>query len=173
VWSWEKNPFAGTQPFRGLLVLMRVLNNWDLLDRNNALYEFDAARDGARRWFVVLDLGASLGKAHGLESRHSGTRNDPADFERQGFLEGIDDDGYVDFDEIGKWHRDLFGRLAPADVRWTCERLARLTPRQWNDAFRAADYEAAAAARFIAQLQKRIAEGLALPTQPPPAGERR
>ncbi len=152
---------------------MRVLNNWDLLDRNNSLYEFAAPRDGARRWFVVIDLGASLGKAYGLESYHSGTRNDPAHFEQQGFLEGIDDDGYVDFDELGKWHRDLFGRLTPADVRWTCERLARLTPRQWNDAFRAAGYDEASAARFIAQLQKRIAEGLALATRPPPAGERR
>ena len=168
-WSWERNAFAGTQPFRGLLVLMRVLNNWDLLDRNNTVYEFDAARAGAQRWFVVIDLGASFGKAHGLESRRSGTRNDPAGFEEQGFLEGVDRDGYVEFDQLGKWHRSLFGRLAPADLRWTCARLARLSPRQWDDAFRAGGYEAATATRFIAQIRRRIEAGLALPdTRPAP-----
>jgi hypothetical protein len=170
-WSWERNAVAGTQPFRGLLVLMRVLNNWDLLDRNNTVYEFDAPRAGARRWFVVIDLGASFGKAHGLASRHSGTRSDPAGFEAQGFLEGVDDDGYVDFDDLGKWHRDLFGRLTPADLRWTCERLARLSPRQWDDAFRAGGYDAATAGRFIAQMRRRIEAGLAL-SEPRPAGER-
>jgi hypothetical protein len=164
-WSWEKNPFAATGPFRGLLVLMRVLNNWDLLDRNNTVYEFEPPHAGARRWFVVLDLGASFGKTHGLDSRHSGTRNDPADFEQQGFIEGVNEDGTVEFDMLGKWHRGLFGALAPADVRWTCDRLARLTPRQWDDAFRAGGYEPAAAARFIAQIRKRVDAGLALPNR--------
>jgi hypothetical protein len=168
-WSWERNPFAGTQAFRGLLVLMRVINNWDLLDRNNALYVFEPPRAGTRRWFVVRDLGASFGKTHGLDSQRSGTRNDPADFEEQGFLEGVDGDGYVEFDMLGKWHRGLFGRLSPADVRWTCERLRRITPRQWDDAFRAGGYEPATATRFIAQIRRRVDAGLALPT--PPAGE--
>ena len=168
-WSWEKNPFAGTEPFRGLLVLMRVLNNWDLLDRNNTVYEFEPPRAGVRRWFVVIDLGASFGKTHGLDSQRSGTRNDPADFEEQGFLEGVDDDGYVEFDMLGKWHRGLFGRLSPADVRWTCERLQRITPRQWDDAFRAGGYEPATATRFIAQIRRRVDAGLALPDTRAPA----
>jgi hypothetical protein len=168
-WSWERNPFAGTQAFRGLLVLMRVINNWDLLDRNNVVYEFDAPPSGPRRWFVVGDLGASFGKAHGLESRHSGTRNDPEGFAKQGFLEGVSRDGYAEFDQLGKWHRQLFGRLRPSDVRWTCERLARITPRQWDDAFRAGGYDADTAARFIAQVRRRVDAGVALADKP--AGE--
>jgi hypothetical protein len=120
---------------------------------------------------VVIDLGASFGKTHGLSSRRSGTRSDPADFEEQGFLEGVDRDGYVEFDQLGKWHRGLFGRLTPADVRWTCERLARLTPAQWEDAFRAGGYEPATAARFIAHVRRRVEAGLALPQAP--AGEGR
>jgi len=166
-WSWERNPFAGTQPFRGLLVLQRVLNNWDLLDRNTTVYEFDAPRDGLRRWFVVIDLGASFGKAYGLESRHSGSRNDPEDYERQGYLEGIDGDGYVEFDQLGKWHRQLFGRITPADVRWTSERLARITPGQWDDAFRAAGYDSATAERLLVQLRRRIDAGRTLTTRLP------
>ena len=161
-WSWEHNLFAATQPFRGLLVLQRILNNWDLLDRNNTIYTLDPPRDGVSRWFVVIDLGASLGKAYGIESRRSGSRNDPGDYEQQGYLEEVNADGTVEFEQLGKWHRGLFGDLTPADVRWTSERLARITPAQWQDAFRAGGYDAATSARFIAQLRRRIDAGLAL-----------
>ena len=164
-WSWEANPFAQTQPFRGLLVLMRVINNWDLLDRNNAVYDLASPADGAGRWYVVIDLGASLGRTRTL-SRHSGTRNDVDDFERQGFLEGVGDDGYVEFDQLGKWHRGLFTRITPDDVRWTCERLSRLSEDQWHDAFRAAGHEREVAQRFIRKIQERIAQGLALQSRP-------
>jgi hypothetical protein len=167
-WSWERNPFAHAQPFRGLLVLMRVINNWDLLDGNNSVYEFARPMDGARRWYVVRDLGASFGRTRTL-SIHSGTRNDVDDFERQGFLDGVGEDGYVNFDQKGKWHRGLFSRITPADVRWMCERLDRLSDQQWQDAFRAGGHERELAQRFIRRLQQKIAEGRAL--QDPPAGE--
>src|ERR1051326_2595420 len=29
-WSWDKNPFTGTREFQGLVVMMALLNNWDL-----------------------------------------------------------------------------------------------------------------------------------------------
>jgi hypothetical protein len=165
-WSWERNPFAATQPFRGLLVLQRTLSNWDLLDRNNTVYALDPPRDGVSRWFVVIDLGASFGKAYGIESRRSGSRNDAADYEEQGYLEDVNADGTVEFEQLGKWHRGLFGDLTPADVRWTSERLARITPAQWADAFRAGGYDAATAARFIAQIRRRVDAGLALRAAP-------
>ena len=161
-WSWERNPFAGTRQFRGLLVLQRILNNWDLLDRNNTVYAFDAPRDGVNRWFVVIDLGASFGKAYGIGSRRSGSRNDPDGYEEQGYLEDVNADGTVEFEQLGKWHRGLFGDLTPADVRWTSERLARLTPAQWDDAFRAAGYSPETSRRLIAQVQRRIDAGLTL-----------
>lgn len=56
-WSWHKNPFVGTAELNGLLVLMRIVNNWDLLERNNALYEVDGA-GGRTRMYIVQDLGA-------------------------------------------------------------------------------------------------------------------
>jgi hypothetical protein len=164
-WSWEENPFAYSREFRGLLVLMRVLNNWDLLNRNNAVYEFDSPGDGVRRWYVVLDLGASLGRTQTL-SMHSGTRNDVEDFERQGFVERVNDEGLVEFDQLGKWHRGLFTSITPLDVHWTCERLSRLSPEQWHDAFRAAGYDRDTAERFVRAIQARIAQGLALRTGP-------
>ncbi len=159
-WSWHQNPFVGTQPYRGLLVLMRILNNWDLLDRNTAMYDLDPPLLGARRWYVVIDLGASLGRTKIVPV--SGTRNDIEDFEQQGFIKGVDREGYVRFDDLGRFHRELFDRLTPADVRWTCERLDRLTPQQWSDAFRAAGYSDAEAGRYIRKIREKVAAGLAL-----------
>src|SRR5215210_136218 len=36
-WSWNKNPFTGTKEFAGFVVLMGLLNNWDLKDSNNKI----------------------------------------------------------------------------------------------------------------------------------------
>jgi hypothetical protein len=60
-WSWHKNPFVATPEFRGLLVLMMVLNSTDLKDANNVVYL--ARRESATPvlWYTVNDLGAMLG----------------------------------------------------------------------------------------------------------------
>jgi hypothetical protein len=159
-WSWHRNPFVGTPPFNGLLVFMRVVDNWDLVESNNAVYDLDSPAEGARRWYVVRDLGASLGRT--LIWPHSGTRNNVDDFVHQGFIKHVRNDGSVQFDDLGRAHRDLFGRLSAADVAWACGRLARLTDRQLADAFRAADYDEEQAARFIGKIRQNVASGLAL-----------
>jgi len=108
----------------------------------------------------VIDLGASLGRTRIVPV--SGTRSDAEDFEVQGFIKGVDDKGRVRFDDLGRWHRELFADLTPADVRWTCERLSRITPRQWDDAFRAAGYKGEDSRRFLRKIQEKIAQGMAL-----------
>ncbi len=55
-----------------------------------------------------------------------------------------------------------FDHITPADVRWICARLQRLTDAQWHDAFRAGGYAPEDADRFIRRLKQKIAEGLAL-----------
>jgi hypothetical protein len=171
-WSWARNPFVGTQPYRGLVVLMHVLSNWDLLDRNTALYELEAPVGGARTLYVVQDLGAALGKARSLPGK--ATRNDIDDFETQGFIKGVDEEGFVRFDDTRWKHENLYSRVQPRDVAWMCERLGRLTDRQWRDAFRAGGYETSVADRYIARLRDKVRVGLALGNQPvPPAGEGR
>src|SRR5262249_39144888 len=136
-WSWYDNPFVATQAFRGLLVLNLMVNNWDLKTSNNVVYKLASDREGARRWFVVKDVGASLGKTPGWLL--DGRPNDLAAFEAQGFIVGADG-GKVRFD-YRRPHTDLLERLTSADVRWTCARLARLTPEQWRAAFRAGGYD--------------------------------
>ena len=60
------------------------------------------------------------------------------------------------------FHKELVSQLTPEDVRWTCERLSRLSDEQWRDAFRAGGYDPQIARRYIARFKQKIAEGLAL-----------
>jgi hypothetical protein len=158
-WSWEENPYVGTRPYRGLLVLNMLVNNWDLKRSQNIVYALDREREDARRWYVVRDIGASLGRTPGRIL--DGTPNDLKGFEAQGFITGVDGD-HVTFD-YRRPHEELFAQITPADVRWTCDLLARLSPRQWNDAFRAGGYTPEQSARYIRKLQAKIAQGRALP----------
>ena len=93
-WSWYKNPFIGSQPYRGLVVANLLLNSWDWKTSNNKIYELSEPERGVRRWFVVRDVGASLGRTtyprllkwFRLRGFGQGTRNDLAGFEEQGFI---------------------------------------------------------------------------------------
>lgn len=151
-WSWQENPFVGTRPYQGLLVILMMFNSSDLKNENNAIYEL---RDGdaPSQWYVVRDLGTALGETGKLAPQ----RGDPDIFEREPFITGLKD-GFVQF-HYGGWHKELLARITPEDVRWACALVGQLTDRQWADAFRAGGYPPAVADRFIARLHQKIAEG--------------
>ena len=163
-WSWYENPFEGSQPFKGLVVVNLILNNWDWKASNNKVY---ASSDGRSR-YVVRDLGASLGKTTfpqflkwtPLRMGKQGSRNDLEDFEAQGFIKNVDGDR-IKFDYKGINTR-LVETVTVQDVVWMCRLMSRLSARQWDDAFRAAAYEPAERQRFIAKLKSKIDQGLAL-----------
>jgi hypothetical protein len=158
-WSWRDNPFIGTRPFDGLFVFMVMVNNWDLKTSQNAIYRIQANGDEPRNVYVVKDLGASLGKSTWMLP---GTRNDVDGFEQEGFIEGVDGNR-VRFHYQGGWREPhVAGSASPADVRWISSLLARLSPEQWNDAFRAGGYTEAVAARYIRRLRQKVAEGQGL-----------
>ena len=167
-WSWYENPFVGRREFGGLVVANLILNNWDWKTSNNKLYRLASPVEGVSRWFVVRDLGAALGKTKyphvlkffRLRGFGQGTRNNIVDFEEQGFIKGATAEK-VEFDYRGIY-RDVLNTVTPADVQWACSRLAKLTDKQWQDAFRAAGYSQDVADRFIAKLKQKIAQGLAL-----------
>jgi hypothetical protein len=48
------------------------------------------------------------------------------------------------------------------DVLWTCRRLARLSERQWRDAFRAAGYSDEQIVAFTDRFEHKVREGMAL-----------
>ena len=163
-WAWTDNDFIGTQPYRGLIAANILLNSWDWKTSNNKIYE-DV---GGKRRYVVRDLGASLGKT--IPSRlfwvlpitvrgfGQGNRNDIDGFESRRFIKKVDESRvHFDFDTQ---YGSIVELVRPADVRWTAERLNRITDAQWDDAFRAADYSPAIRARYIAKIKAKIAEGL-------------
>ena len=169
-WSWYENPFVGSREFRGLVVANLVLNNWDWKTSNNKIYRLAEPVNGVSRWFVVRDLGASLGKTKyphilkffRLRGFGQGTRNAIADFEEQGFIKQATAEK-VEFDYRGIY-RDVINTVTPADVQWACSRLAKLSDRQWQDAFRAAGYSQELADRFIAKIKQKVTQGLAVGT---------
>ena len=155
-WSWQTNPFSGTRQMKGLLVANLVLNNWDLKDTQNRIYiSSDRATQPARR-FVVQDLGAALGRT----AWPTGNRNDIDDFESQNLIASVKD-GVITFDYHAR-HRELLEDITPDDVAWVCGLMSRITDKQWADAFRAATYPPDIAARYIAKLKSKIAEGVAV-----------
>jgi hypothetical protein len=167
-WPWHENPFVGSPEFGGLIVANLILTNWDWKTSNNTIYSLDTPVRGVRRHFVVRDLGASLGKFtyptllkwFRLRGFGQGTRNDLPDFEQQGFIRRIDGDA-VEFDYRGIY-RDVLSVVKREHVRWACERMARLSDRQWSDAFRAGGYNAEQSARYTKKIKQKIAQGLQL-----------
>lgn len=155
-WSYYENPFKGTRQMNGLLVLHAMLGNSDLKDEQNVIYSLEDTFEGAKRWYVPRDLGHTFGRTGVLDA----PRGDIDVFESTPFIQGVDN-GKVVFEYRGR-HRDLFKDITPQDVNWICDRLNRLTDKQWSDAFRAGGYPDALADRFIRRMKQKIAEGLAI-----------
>ncbi|HKB90870.1 MAG TPA: hypothetical protein VKC60_10185, partial [Opitutaceae bacterium] len=88
-WDWFKNPFNGSRELNGLRIMMALVNNWDLKEVNNTVYEVD----GEQR-YVVSDLGATFGKTGNSISR---SKSDPKAFEKSTFVEKVAGDE-VDFE---------------------------------------------------------------------------
>lgn len=155
-WFWADNPFSGTRQLKGLLTVMLMLNSTDLKDDNNSIYEPKEEWDGAKRWFVVRDIGAALGDTGKLFPR----RNWLQGFELNPFITSISGDT-VTFHYKGR-HQELLSMITPADVQWGSQQMARLTDAQWRDAFRAGNYADPIADRYMARIKEKIADGLAL-----------
>src|SRR2546423_20727 len=135
-WAWANNPFTNTAEFRGLKILMVMINNWDMKDDNNEILATrgDTTGEGELR-YIISDLGGSFGKTGGVISR---SRNKPSDYEKATFIEKVNGD-VIDFHYGGK-NKKLFENLTVADARWLSNLLKRLSDDQIKDAFRAANY---------------------------------
>jgi hypothetical protein len=165
-WRWRSDPFTGTREWNGLKVVMAVINNWDLKDDNNAIYQ-----EGNERIYMVSDLGASFGSA-GRTFPRERSKGDLDSYERSKFIRRVTASA-VDFqsparpsfvflvdpwDYLKRVHLEWIGRNVPReDVLWMGNLLARLSTRQIRDAFRAAGYSPEETSQFADAVQKRIA----------------
>ncbi len=141
-WKWSENPFAGTKELQGLIVMMALVNNWDIKDTNNKVLYVPGrdGRDGELR-YIVSDLGATFGRVKWNAPvlwRIRRNRNDPEDYAKDAFLEDVKR-GQVYLFYKGK-RQDLFDDIRVDEARWIAGLLTRLSPRQIEDAFRAANY---------------------------------
>lgn len=135
-WSWTNNAFTGTKEFQGLVVLMSLLNNWDLKDDNNKILHVPAGASGQPELqYIISDLGATFGKTGGFLSHN---RNAPEDFVKSKFVEGVEG-SRVRFAYGGK-NAGLFKNVSVEHTKWIGGLLAQLTDQQIGDAFRAANY---------------------------------
>jgi len=165
IWRWRDSPFTGTRELNGLRVLMALMNNWDLKDENNAIY-----KDGKETVYLVSDLGATFGSASRTWPKEK-SKGDLHSYEHSKFLRKVTNDS-VSFYTPGRSSlvyifnpkeyfqrvrmEDLGKKIPREDARWMGHLLAKLSPAQLRDAFRAAGYGPAEVNAFSALVEKRI-----------------
>lgn len=170
-WSWRDDAFSSSREWNGLRVMMALINNWDLENKNNSVYEEKKA--GQReRIYMVSDLGASFGTAW-LDRTHTKSKGNLEWYQRTRFITRIRQNS-VDFEDprrpalivLANPHEFFtrlgirwIGRDVPRDdARWMGGLLARLSEGQIRDAFRAAGYSPEEIDGFAAVVKNRIAE---------------
>ena len=169
-WSWFNNPFVGSREFNGLRVMMALMNNWDLKQSNNAIYDVR----GQGRRYVVSDLGATFGKTAGDWTRSKGRLDD---YLESGFIHEIEP---AKVDLVMKTRPPIFYVMAvpyyvartkmarvAQDIprphaRWIGQLLSQLSARQIRDAFEGAGYLPEEAQAFAFEVRQRAQELLRL-----------
>lgn len=166
-WKWSENPFVNTKELKGLVVMMSLLNNWDIKDTNNKILYVPGSDggDGELR-YIVSDLGATFGRVK-LNApvlwRIRRNRNDPEDYAKDAFLEDVKG-GQVYLFYKGK-RQDLFDDIRVDEARWIAGLLSKLTDRQISDAFRAANYTPEDVRTLAAAVRGRIEELSGIPAR--------
>lgn len=166
-WRWRHDAFTDTRELNGLRTLMAVINNWDPKDVNNAIYQ-----EADQRVYLVADLGATFGSA-GRTWPMDKSKGDLETYKKSAFIRRVTSDT-VDFQTparpryifavnpkgyLMRVHLEWIGRNIPrADAKWIGSLLARLSPKQIHDAFRAAGYSSSEVDEFSSIVARRIAQ---------------
>jgi hypothetical protein len=160
-WMWMENPFVGKRELQGLKLLMALMENWDLKDSNNQILV--VSNDGRTELqYIVSDLGTTFGKTGGQKSpvafvkKIKGSRNEPDDFVSDSFTKGVEGNT-VRLDYNGK-NSDMMRDISIEDAKWLGSWLSRLSERQIEDAFRAANYTPEQVRILSGAVRKRIQE---------------
>jgi hypothetical protein len=159
-WKWKRNPFVGRRELQGLIVMMGLLNNWDIKDSNNVILYVPgkSERRVAESLYAISDLGATFGRTGNVPFfwRFTRSRNNPKDYAEARFVDKVKGDR-VAFRYGGK-NRGLFKSITVEDARWIGNLLARLSDRQIADAFRAANYNPGEVRLLTDAVRRRINE---------------
>ena len=136
-WGWANNPFMGTKELRGLILMMALINNWDLKDSNNKVIYVPASMTGGEDelHYILSDLGATFGKTGSFLSR---SRNAPKDYAKAKFVESVQGN-VVKLSYSGK-NKGLMEGITVDDAKWIGGLLSKLSDKQIEDAFRAGNF---------------------------------
>jgi hypothetical protein len=154
-WTFLDNPFLGTRELSGLMILMTMLNNWDLTRINDAVL-----RDHGEEHYLVSDLGASFGHMENVRlpwslfSMYPWTKWNVHDYQEQRFLDGVHD---------GRLRLHFRGEVTLPDIplehaRWFCELVSQLTPAQIRQAFESAGATPGETAAFAERFEQKVRE---------------
>ena len=154
-WSFDRNPFVGSRELSGLMILMTMINNWDLGGtRNMTVLKVPGENGAAELRYLVSDLGATFGKMGSMGLIRSRTKWNLEDFQEQEFIDRVAA-GSVDLHFAG----DGAINLVPLDhARWFAGLVGQLTPEQVRAAFEVAGATPAEIDGFATRLLQKIAE---------------
>ena len=162
VWKWADNPFRGAREFRGLLVVLLMLNSTDLKDTNNS----DLRREGGRGRRPRAGFSSATSaprSARPASSFHAATGS--KDSRRSGFITRVSGQ-QVEFD----YRRPASGTADDDHARRTCSGrrsgCSGSPTQQWRDAFRAGNYAEPSPTATSRRIKTKIADGLALRASP-------
>jgi hypothetical protein len=167
IWDWRDPYWANTRELNGLKVIMAVLNNWDLKNINNAVYE-----KNGERYFEVSDLGATFGTP-GRSFPASKAKDNPEEYKNSKFIQS-QTETTVDFTTPARpafvyivdpkeysfriKMESLGHNIPKEDAQWTASLLTKLSPQQIRDAFRAAGYSDTEVEQLAQVVENRIAQ---------------
>ena len=173
IWRWNDNPFRGAREFNGLRVMMALMNNWDLKDVNNAVYD---DKQSGSDICLTSDIGATFG-TNGLSWSKDRSKGDVDTFEKSKFITHKTA-STVDFATPAApnlltaanvkhygMRRDLewIGKDIPiVDARWIASLLKQLSHQQLVDAFRAGRFSPQEVDAYVRIVENRISELTAL-----------
>jgi hypothetical protein len=165
-WSWSKNPFVGTKELDGLKIMMALMNNWDLKEINNDIYE----EQGGPSRYVVSDLGATFGrtgnplvrsKSNLRDYRHSKfiqkVKSEQVDFymsSRPFSLTAVDVPNHVTRTKM----QGVVKNIPRTHAEWLGRVLGQLSAEQIRDCFRAAGYTPEEVEGYTKVVRGRIAD---------------
>ena len=154
-WTFQKNPFVGTKELSGLMIVMNLINNWDIQEsRNNRVLEVTLPGGEVERWFIVSDLGATFGRMGGPLGRK--TKWNLPDYIDEDLIERVED-GYLKLDYEGFGKGDL-GTIPIEHARWFTSFASQLTIEQLRRMFEAAGASPQAVDGYSKRLAAKIAE---------------
>ena len=153
-WTFHDNPFVGRQELSGLLILMTMLNNWDIRGPANNRVVRVTLPDGRQETrYLVADLGATFGRMGGLISQRS--KWNLADYKSEGFIEKVEGNViHLDYDGFDS----KMDRVPVEHARWFATIVSQLTEPQVRRAFEAAGAKPEEIEAFTKRFVEKIAE---------------